>query len=62
MRPIAWGFPLPGDVAAIDAGTIDVVFGGCVVTDDDPTHECRACGHRARLGLAGGSGTPPDQA
>src|SRR5688572_11192666 len=37
-------YGLPGPEAMEMAGRGEVVLGGCVVTDDDPTHECRSCG------------------
>lgn len=43
-----WGMPSPAVFEAIDAGEIDIGIGGCCVSDDDPTYECRACGARFR--------------
>jgi hypothetical protein len=39
-----WGLPAfsPKLDADMDAGR--VVLGGCVVTGEDPTHRCNACG------------------
>ena len=39
--PILWGLPHPD---AMDRE--DVVFGGCVVPADPPSHVCQSCGHR----------------
>lgn len=47
-RPIMWGLPGYEIFRAIDAGEIDVAFGGCALPGDGQTHECRAC--RARFG------------
>ncbi len=47
-RPIIWGMPSPELMEAAEAGLIDVVLGGCCVTEEDPTHECRACGRQFR--------------
>ena len=47
-RPIIWGMPSPELMEAAEAGLIDVALGGCCVTEDDPTHECRACGRQFR--------------
>ena len=37
MSEIVWGYPEPPVPA-------DKVVGGCIVTGDDPSHSCRACG------------------
>lgn len=42
-RPILWGMPSADVFGAIEAGEIDIRLGGCCVSDDDATHECRAC-------------------
>ena len=47
-RPIVWGMPSSELMEAVEAGLIDVELGGCCVSDDDPTHTCRACGHQFR--------------
>jgi hypothetical protein len=47
-RPIIWGMPSPELMDAVQAELVDVVLGGCCVTDDDPTHACRACGSQFR--------------
>ena len=54
-RPIIWGMPSPELMDAVQAGLIDVVLGGCCVTDDDPTHACRACGSIPRPPMCGGT-------
>lgn len=42
--PIAYGMP---DPASVERGDWDgFVIGGCVVSEDNPTRECQACGHR----------------
>ena len=43
-RPIVWGLPEPELFAANDTGEIDVHFGGCCVSDDDPAYVCTVCG------------------
>jgi hypothetical protein len=42
--PILYGFP--SEDAARDAEAGKLVLGGCVVGDDDPQWQCRACGRR----------------
>jgi hypothetical protein len=42
--PILWGMPLHEVVQAIDAGDIDIVIGGCAISDEDPMYHCSACG------------------
>jgi hypothetical protein len=32
------------DPAVLDSDEIDIVLGGCCITDDDPTHRCANCG------------------
>ena len=44
-RPIIWGMPTGEVFEALDSGEIDVGIGGCVVSEDDPTHVCGSCGH-----------------
>ncbi|MDY7101509.1 MAG: hypothetical protein S0880_10010 [Actinomycetota bacterium] len=36
--------PGPDVLEALDAGEIDVVIGGCSITDGMPTHACSSCG------------------
>lgn len=43
-RPILWGMPEPDVFRAIDVGDIDIVIGGCTISDEDPTYGCKACG------------------
>lgn len=43
-RPILRGMPGPDVLEALDAGEIDVVIGGCSITDGMPTHACSSCG------------------
>jgi hypothetical protein len=33
-------------VEALEHGDIGIVIGGCIVEDDNPNHECTACGHQ----------------
>jgi HD domain len=47
-HPIIWGMPSPELMEAVQQGLIDVALGGCCVTEDDPTHVCRACGLQFR--------------
>lgn len=49
-RPVLRGLPSGAVFKAIDRGEIDVVLGGCVVSDDDPTHQCSTCGTGIRAG------------
>lgn len=44
-RPIVWGYPTRETMTAAERG--DVVLGGCLVSETDPTHLCPAC--QARL-------------
>lgn len=45
-RPILWGMPGLEVFEALQAGEISIGIGGCCISDDDPTHECLACGTR----------------
>ena len=40
--PIAYGLPGPEMMAEAERG--EIVLGGCCIEEDQPTHECRACG------------------
>jgi hypothetical protein len=42
MLPIVFGYPMPELFEAEQRG--EVALGGCVVTGEDPTHRCAACG------------------
>jgi hypothetical protein len=42
MLLIVFGFPLPDTFEAADRG--EIVLGGCILTGEDPTHRCAACG------------------
>lgn len=42
--PILWGYPTPDGMEAAERG--DVVLGGCLVGDLDPTHVCPTCAAR----------------
>lgn len=42
--PIAYGLPGPGLFEAEERG--EVVTGGCVIWDDNPTRACTSCAHR----------------
>jgi predicted RNA-binding Zn-ribbon protein involved in translation (DUF1610 family) len=42
MVPIVFGLPLPETFEAAERGEIAV--GGCILTGEDPTHRCAACG------------------
>lgn len=56
-RPVVRGMPTEELVQAVDRGELDVVFGGCCVTSDDPTHACSTCGVQFRP--ARGTPRPP---
>jgi hypothetical protein len=43
-----YGYASAKDAEAEAAGRI--VLGGCVITGDDPSHQCRACGQEYRQG------------
>ena len=43
MLPILRGFPSPESVAAAERG--ELLLGGCMVSDNDPTHGCPVCRH-----------------
>ena len=45
--PIVYGMPGPELREQSDRG--EVALGGCCVSDDDPTHLCRACEHCWRV-------------
>lgn len=40
---IVYGYPGPEMLAAAERG--EIVLGGCSITGDDPTRQCRACDH-----------------
>lgn len=44
--PIVYGMPDWDLHLASERG--EVAIGGCIVIGDDPTHQCRACGHEFR--------------
>jgi hypothetical protein len=44
--PIEYGLPGPELIEASERGEVEI--GGCLIMEDDPTHRCRACGHRFR--------------
>lgn len=39
---ILYGYPTPEAVERAKRG--EVVLAGCLISDDDPTHACAACG------------------
>lgn len=41
--PIVYGLPDHGLMEAAERG--EVALGGCIIHDDDPSHECPECGH-----------------
>jgi len=41
--PIAYGYPLPETFEAAARG--EVALGGCIIGDESPDYECRACGY-----------------
>jgi hypothetical protein len=43
MLPIVFGYPTPDTFLAAERG--DLALGGCVVSGEDPTHQCSACGN-----------------
>ena len=47
--PIVWGLITPDGLEELERRGQAVVFGGCCVTPDDPTHECAACAYRWRV-------------
>ena len=49
MLPIVFGYPTPDTFEAADRG--EVALGGCVITGEDPTHRCSACGRDVILDL-----------
>ncbi len=51
MLPILFGFPWFVAGEAQERG--EIVLGGCVVTGEDPTHRCSACGEDVILDLDG---------
>lgn len=42
MLPMVFGYPMPETFEAAERG--EIALGGCVVTGEDPTHQCSACG------------------
>lgn len=44
--PILWGLPSSDGFEAAKRG--DVVLGGCLVSESDPSHICPLCGTRLR--------------
>lgn len=42
MVPIVFGYPSSETFAAADRG--EIALGGCLVSGEDPTHRCSACG------------------
>jgi hypothetical protein len=42
MLPIVFWYPMPETIAAAERG--EIALGGCVVSGEDPTHQCTACG------------------
>lgn len=44
--PIVYGYPGPELVKESEAGKVRL--GGCIVSEDNPTHACKRCGHRWR--------------
>ena len=53
IAPIVYGLPGPKLMEESREGR--VVLGGCVITDEDPTHACLDCG--SRWELEGGAST-----
>jgi hypothetical protein len=49
---IVYGLPGPALVDAAERG--ELALGGCVIGDDDPNLQCRACGNVWRTGSASG--------
>lgn len=45
---ILYGMPTPDAVEAAERG--ELVIAGCARERNDPSHECRACGHRFQAG------------
>ena len=48
VAEVLYGFVIPDEMLSAAAGRGEVVFGGCVVTGDDPRWECNVC--EARFG------------
>ena len=46
---IVYGLPAPGSDLEDQAGRGEIVFGGCVVSREQPTHTCSNCGSRWRI-------------
>lgn len=55
LVPIVYGFPTYDAAQAEDRG--ELVIGGCVLGFDDPTHQCKTCGHRT-TSTSGGDDVP----
>ena len=51
MLPIIFGYPMAELVEAAKRG--EVALGGCVVSSEDPTHHCSACGQDVILDADG---------
>ena len=51
MLPIIFGYPMAELREAAERG--EVALGGCVVSGEDPTHRCAACGQDVILDLDG---------
>ena len=49
MLPIVFGFPLPETFEAAERG--EIALGGCLMSGEDPTHRCSACGEDVVLDL-----------
>ena len=51
MLPIIFGYPMAELFEAAERG--EVALGGCVVSGEDPTHHCAACGQDVMLDVDG---------
>ena len=49
MLPIVFGLPLPETFEAAERG--EIALGGCILSGEDPTHHCAACGEEVILDL-----------
>lgn len=46
IAEILWGYPEDVESIKEELDRKEIVLGGCLVTDHDPTWECNECNHR----------------
>ena len=46
IAEILWGYPEDVESIKEELDRKEIVLGGCLVTDHDPTWECNDCNHR----------------